>query len=245
MSEIQSTQLTINLGTKIKRLENNFDLNKQEIINLINTSISAKNKTNSKTQILEKLKEIEKIFRETQELLIKENKEKTNAIKNNNTHISQSNQQKRSYAQILKTKNLTEKQETKTKHVITVYPKEENINSITLKSQLKKNLKLNKLGPIGINNIRNIRNNGIIIECNSNNECKLLETEINTNNETKNICEAKIPNKKLPKVIIYNIENDIKEEEILDYLVKQNISVNNYLEGKEIENELKFKYSIK
>jgi len=70
------------------------------------------------------------------------------------------------------------------------------------------------LGPIGINNIRNIRNNGIIIECNSNIECKLLETEINTNNEIKNICEAKIPNKKLPKVIIYNIENDIEEEEM-------------------------------
>ncbi len=89
---------------------------------------------------------------------------------------------------------------------------------------MKKKFKPNKLGSIRINNIRIIRNNGI--------QCKLLETEISNNNETKYLCEAEIPNRKLPKVIIYNIQNHIKDEEILDYLVKQNVSVNKYLEKK-------------
>jgi hypothetical protein len=49
----------------------------------------------------------------------------------------------------------------------------------------------------------------------------------------------------LPKGIIYNIESNIENEEILDYLARQNILINRYSEGKEIVNELKFKYSIK
>jgi len=109
MTETQSTHLINNLKTRIKRLEENFEFNKQEAVKLINTSITAQNIV---TKILEKLKEIEKIFKETQQLLIKENKEKINAIKSNNTYVTQSNQYKRSYTEILKTKSPTEKQET-------------------------------------------------------------------------------------------------------------------------------------
>jgi hypothetical protein len=62
------------------------------------------------------------------------------------------------------------------------------------------------LGNIGINSVRKIRNNGIVIECNDKTECLKLENNINT--ELKDICNASLPTKRNPRLIIYNINND-------------------------------------
>ncbi len=137
-----------------------------------------------------------------------------------------------------------------TKEVVIIYPNEENkdLTSEQLKSKVKNELNLKEIGNIGIKNIRKIGNNGIIIECNNRSECGKLEKNINQ--KIKHLCEAKIPNKKNPRVIIYNLFNDNQNQnkeslmqEIKESIVAQNETIKNHLS--ENEDDLICKYLIK
>ncbi len=78
---------------------------------------------------------------------------------------------KKSFADVLKT-NVDNNTNNKTKHVLTVYPTDKALDSKNLKYKLRNKIDINKLGSIGIKNIRNIRNNGIIIKCETKADCE-------------------------------------------------------------------------
>jgi hypothetical protein len=241
MDSTQNPQIIIDTEIKTKRLKNTFDQYKQELIDLIEGSI-AKTKSNQRNAIIAQIERLEKVFEEQQELTLKEKRDKRQLIENNN-RFSQTIK-KKTFAEALKT-NVDKNTINKTKHVLTVYPTEEGMDSKNLKNELRNKIKINKLGSIGINNIRNIRNNGIIIECETKNDCEKLENEINNNQNTKNICKAIIPTKKKPKIIIYNVFSETGDEVVIESLIKQNYAIENYLKDKDIENEIKHKYNIR
>ncbi len=59
------------------------------------------------------------------------------------------------------------------KHVVLIYPKIE-MNSKELKTEVKSKLDLKHVGNIGINKVKVITNNGLLIECNNKTECEKL-----------------------------------------------------------------------
>ncbi len=68
------------------------------------------------------------------------------------------------------------------------------------------------------------------------------------------LCDAKLPQKKNQRVIVYNLFNDNEElektpdkykKQILDSIISQNQCIKNFLMDKNLENEIVFKYFIK
>ena len=80
------------------------------------------------------------------------------------------------------------------------------MSSEQLKETIKRKVDLKTIKNIGINSIRKVRNNGILIECNEKQECNELSDEINKT--CNQFCSATIPTKINPRFIIYNIHSD-------------------------------------
>ncbi len=125
------------------------------------------------------------------------------------------------------------------------------MTSEELKMHIKNKLNPKEMGNIGIKNIRKIKNDGIIIECNDKKECQILENNINE--KLHDLCEAKIPLKKnliRRRLIIYNLFNDQKncnESSVMD-VTKESIIAQNQLNNEHMsdnEDDLKCKYFIK
>jgi len=234
---MESQQIFININTKTKCLINRFNERKTKIIDIIKTN---KNMTKtSKTDLNKLLEEIENLFKEQNNLLLEENKSKQRIIElqTNTQTITKS----KSFAEILKQDNNNVIKNKKTSHVITVYPKNEGMTSEDIKKEIK--TKLNPIDlKIGINKIKNISRNGLIIECDSQNDCELLKNEINT--KISDDCEAKIPIKKKPKIIVYNVPKLIDNENIINNIIKQNNSLNQIINEENIDQNLKFKFSL-
>jgi hypothetical protein len=234
---MESQQIFININTKTKCLINRFNERKTKIIDIIKTN---KNMTKtSKTDLNKLLEEIENLFKEQNNLLLEENKSKQRIIElqTNTQTITKS----KSFAEILKQDNNNVIKNKKTSHVITVYPKNEDLTSEDIKKEIK--TKLNPIDlKIGINKIKNISRNGLIIECDSQNDCELLKNEINT--KISDDCEAKIPIKKKPKIIVYNVPKLIDNENIINNIIKQNNSLNQIINEENIDQNLKFKFSL-
>ncbi|GBN36095.1 hypothetical protein AVEN_152052-1, partial [Araneus ventricosus] len=75
---------------------------------------------------------------------------------------------------------------------------------------------------LGIKNIRKISRGGIAIECRSNKDLGKLLDEINSNAKISTSLEARVPSKKLPRVILYDVEKTVIKEQLLTKLVAQN-----------------------
>jgi len=202
---MESQQDFISFSSKTKLLINRFNDKKNKIIGLIKSSKGLA-KT-SKHNINKLVEEIDSIFNEQNKLLIEENKSKQEIIKLQ-TDIPT---QQKSYAQVIKDNNHNTINKT-TSHVITVFPKSQDITSENIKKKIKPEINPIAL-KVGINKIKNISKNGIIIECKTTNECEILKNEINSKLNTG--CEAKQPIKKKPKLIIYNVSNDIDKETLI------------------------------
>jgi hypothetical protein len=88
--------------------------------------------------------------------------------------------------------------------------------------------------------MKNVKNNGLFIECYSKSECEKLQHNINNN--FSDICEAKLPKTLNPRQVIYNIYNENNEKlenienELKQVIIKQNDSIKHCLENKTIEN---------
>ncbi len=155
----------------------------------------------------------------------------------------------KSYSEVTKFRPTDKTEKMKTKEVVIVYPKED-MSSDQLKAQLKTKLNIKTIGNIGINSVKRIRNNGLVIECNDRQQCEKLENNINS--ELKDLCEASLPKKKNPRLIIYNIFNDKDSEQsdqqhmtaIKEYLIAQNEKISDYFEDRDSE-ELVMKFFIK
>ncbi len=110
---------------------------------------------------------------------------------------------------------------------------------------IKKEIKT-KLNPIdlkvGINKIKNISKNGLIIECDSKNDCEVLKNEINKTLSAD--CEANIPMKKKSKMIIYNVPKTVNNDNIVNNIIKQNHSLNSKITEENKEQNINFKFSL-
>lgn len=106
-----------------------------------------------------------------------------------------------------------------------LYPTKENSTSEELKDELMKSVHPRK-DRIRICRMSRIRNGGIALE---------LETEAEANivkNRVANFAKVQEPKKRLPKLIIYNVPNEYKEQEVIHDLVSQNLNS----EAEDIEN---------
>jgi hypothetical protein len=108
------------------------------------------------------------------------------------------------------------------------------MSSEQLKEVIKTKVDLKSIKNIGINSIRKVRNNGLLIECNEKQECSQLSEEINKT--CNNVCSATIPTKLNPRIIIYNIHSDKsletleQKKEFMQYIKDSIISRNNTIE---------------
>ncbi|GBN90280.1 hypothetical protein AVEN_79036-1 [Araneus ventricosus] len=144
----------------------------------------------------------------------------------------QQRQAQKTYSEILKGKA---KKRPPPRHVSLVYPKSGETSSEEVKDTLIREVDLNK-AKVGIKNIRKIAKGGIAIECRSNKDLGKLLDEINANQKIADKLEARTPNRKLPRVILYDIDRTVPKEQLLSKLTAQN-----ELDG----NALKILFSIR
>src|SRR6266487_31082 len=105
-----------------------------------------------------------------------------------------------------------------TKNVITIFHTDKTVKSEVTKQIIKTAINPAEL-KIGVSKVKNIGGGGVLIECLSENECKLLQGEIMK--KFKEL-EVKIPTKKNPNMIIYNVPNDVSDEDLLKTITAQN-----------------------
>jgi hypothetical protein len=233
---MDSQQIHINFFTKAKLFLNRFEEKKNLIKDIIKNNKSL-SKT-SKNDINKVIEDMSLIFKEQNDLLLNENKAKQEILK------VQTDRQTtpKSFAEVLKQNNNNTFNNRKSTHVLIVYPKVEDLTSEDLKTKIKTRVNPIEL-KVGINRINNISKNGVIIECQTKNECEILKNEIN--NKFSNEIEAKIPTKKNPRVIIYNVPKDIDSEVIMNNIIEQNRHLNTAINDNDSDQNLKFKFSLK
>lgn len=86
---------------------------------------------------------------------------------------------------------------------------------------VKKNINLVDLG-VGIKRVKKISKGGVLMEVNSIKDFKKLELEVNTNELLRENFTIKKGAKLKPKIIIYGINEDITDEEVIMGLEAQN-----------------------
>ena len=108
----------------------------------------------------------------------------------------------------------------RSKNVVLVSPKDP--ASVTDSQQtlklLQTSTKMKNLN-LGVNTVRKVRNKGVVIELRNESECKTLVDNVQKNDSN---LTAYIPPLKKPKLMIYNIDIDIKEEDLAEAIVEQN-----------------------
>nr|GBN90006.1 hypothetical protein AVEN_15762-1 [Araneus ventricosus] len=124
----------------------------------------------------------------------------------------------KSYSAILKEKA---RKRPPPRHVSLVYPRSEETSSEEVKDTLLQEVDLSKAN-LGIKNIRKISKGRVAIECRSNKDLGKLLDEINANEKISSTLEARIPAKKLPRIIIYDAKRSVTKEELLTKIVAQN-----------------------
>ncbi len=230
-----SSQLSINPNVKMKRLNNNLFKKLEEIQKFL----SSKKQTEIVKECTNYFNQLKLIIGEHvtfSETICDEINKLKNEINNNN--IKNTINSRKTFAEITKSDNNNKNDLIhKNKDLIIVFPTQENSvkSSEELKRQIKSKIDIKEIGKIGINNIRKIKNNGLIIECNNKNECNLLNQKLNENNEK--LFDSKIPEKKNPRLIIYNLDNEFDSEnreqkfdEIKETIISQNQSLKTLIE---------------
>ncbi len=172
--------------------------------------------------------------------LLQKKTTKKQLMKNNLEKQKQTNTSTKSYSDALKSNSNSIKHETS--HVVIIRPKGNEINSDILKKEIETKLNSKEIGSISIKKFKNIANNSVLIECNSNDECESLKNKINENLNEK--CEANIPEKKLPKLIIYNVFHETDENEFSEMLINRNEKIKNFIDNN-VNEKITFKFMLK
>ncbi|CAK9254146.1 unnamed protein product [Sphagnum jensenii] len=89
---------------------------------------------------------------------------------------------------------------TKTQFVVTVMPKDSGKTSATLKKEIQSRISPGKLG-VGVSAVKHISRGGVLISCDTKGDAEKLKNEINSKLMS---VEVNIPDKKMPKVIVYD-----------------------------------------
>jgi hypothetical protein len=197
-ADSNSTQLLTSLTTIENELNAELTLMKSKLAD------SGNLKREIKESLLKSINEIKRLFEKQKQSV---------------TLASPSHTKTPSYAQITSRASDSNKSEPKTKFVITVLPKTAGTGPSDLKTQLKKKINPANL-KLGINSIRNISRGGILMEVTSQKDAEILSKEINDKMGT--LVDAKVPSKKQPKIIIYNIPTDTTDTELMNSIMSQN-----------------------
>lgn len=163
------SQIIISIDIKTKRLNNQLENLNKKIKLIVNNNKNSKEIM--KTEFNKYIEDINNLFKDQQKLLIEENKEKQNLLKSE--EVNTNSDKIKSFAEVVKQTNKTQELKHQSKHVVLIYPKIE-MNSKELKTEVKSKLDLKHVGNIGINKVKVIRNNGLLIECNNKTECEKL-----------------------------------------------------------------------
>ncbi|XP_023213412.1 uncharacterized protein LOC111616217 [Centruroides sculpturatus] len=110
----------------------------------------------------------------------------------------------------------------KTEHSLLVFPKDKTKSSDEVKTLLQKHIDPFKLG-IGVRNVRRIRNNGVLVEVRRPQELRKLQLELTEGPAAlKEAVTHRLPQKRRPTVIIFDVSPDVPRESLVDTLAKQN-----------------------
>lgn len=75
---------------------------------------------------------------------------------------------------------------------------------------------------VGIRRLKNISKGGILVDVNTKADYEKLETELNTNEVLKEKIKIRKAEKLKPRVIIYNVGENLENDELLECLASQN-----------------------
>ncbi|GBN59800.1 hypothetical protein AVEN_211748-1 [Araneus ventricosus] len=109
----------------------------------------------------------------------------------------------------------------KAKNVSLVFAKNKETSSEEVKETLLKALAPSKI-KIVIRNVKKLAKGGVAIECDSVKGTESILNEINTNQQLSNTFEAKTPAKRLPRIVIYDVDEAVQKEEFVTMLISQN-----------------------
>jgi hypothetical protein len=133
----------------------------------------------------------------------------------------------KSYSAVLKT-NKGESTVNKPKNLVVIKPKKPEIDSKQTKKAVIEMASKHKLS-VGVNSIRNIKSGGLIINCNNGSELNKLIEKINT--ESEDIIADK-PKKRIPRIAVYGVNEDLTENELRKEIIANNQSIEAYFENK-------------
>ncbi|GBM60790.1 hypothetical protein AVEN_125453-1 [Araneus ventricosus] len=109
----------------------------------------------------------------------------------------------------------------KAKNVSLVFAKSKDTSSEEVKETLLKALAPSKI-KIGIKNVKKLAKGGVAIECDTAKGTETILKEINSNQQLSNAFEAKAPTKRLPRVVIYDVDEAVSKEDFIGTLANQN-----------------------
>ncbi len=169
------------------------------------------------------------------------------ALENVNKHLIEIKNQisgpitGQSFADVLK-RTPQEADNHQTKHVVIIKPKDSTIKSNTTERMAKDVISKNR--SIVVKNAKRISKGGIVLECESEKDCKNAVEMILKQTEALTAEEGI---KRDPKLVIYGIPDTIEEKDIICELVNNNIEIKQYLNAKKTsdlneEIQIKFKF---
>jgi hypothetical protein len=150
--------------------------------------------------------------------------------------------QKKTYAEVIGNKDDSHF-DSKERHVVIIKPSDNTKTSKETKNLVKQSLKPRQL-KIGIKSTKFASKGGLVVECQTPEECDTLSEEI-----TKNITGLNVerPTKKRPTIIVRNINPNISEKELLDCILENNKEISDYLMSSksDINNEIKLRFKFR
>jgi hypothetical protein len=201
------------------------------------------------------LKELKNIIKQQNLIILNQEKYINNELKVNNERYFDTTQQLReeinvikqhlftkSYSEAVKTQLEPQKVES-SQEVVIIRPKSES-DDVNKTAALAKQIIVSKQLKTKVKNIRNITKGGIVIECGSAEDCDSIIRVINDQNNE--IIAAK-PKKKVPKLVINGVSNNVNEQQLLIEIM-ENSCVKNFMEtisAEEVEEQLKVKFKFR
>jgi hypothetical protein len=133
----------------------------------------------------------------------------------------------------------------KTQHVILLKPTDKSTKSDETYRKVKELINPVKL-KIGVKRVKNISDGGVLLECETEEECGKIAKVIETKAKTSYSCSK--PIKRMPKIAIYNVPQELEEEFLVDTIISQNQPIKEFIDNIEadhIKEHLNVKLKLK
>jgi hypothetical protein len=148
----------------------------------------------------------------------------------------------KSYSEVVS--NHLENQNKNERYVVVIRLSDTTKTSIDTENEIKNIIKPNVL-KINIKSKRQISRRGVLIECQTNDECDRISETIKSKSKQLYIEKEK---KSKPRIVIKNVDQNIKETNLIQLIRNFNYEIDEYLVNltpEEIENEIKIKFKFR